>query len=860
MTNRRWLSLLAFPVILGFAPRESRAPAPSVDLSVIWNLETNFADGGGHRATFTIRNQGDTELTDDNWAMYWSMAPREIDQASITAPVTVEWISGDFYRMEPTDGFRLPPGAEITIRYQGRWGIIKESDAPVGLYVVFEGGDGHSQPYPVDDYVIAPFEGREQIDRGPGDQEPIPTAEWLFEQQASIAALPDDQVQLIVPMPQSLTRGSGTVTIDASTTVLYDSGLHAEARMLGTALDGILDGTVTVSEGVATGGTSINLRHRDVDVPGSYRLTASADGGVVIAGDPAGVFYGTQSLLALIPGEAFGQELPSVRIPAVQIDDAPAFQYRGMFLDVGRNFHSVTAVKRLLDAMAFYKLNALHINLSQDEGWRVEIAGLPELTEVGGFRGHTLDDAEYLHPSYGSGPFPDPSSSYGSGFYSREQYIDLVRYAAQRHITVIPEINVPGHSRAAVKAMEARYRRLMAEGEPELAEQYRLVDPDENSTYRSAQWYTDNVINVCRESAYTFITAVLDAMIDMHDAAGAPLRVYPTGGDEVPRGSWTGSPLCADYLRENPEVGNPRNLQKVYFRWITEYLMERDIRVAGWEEIAMTFTSDSTWIPNDEFAAVDALPYVWNSLWGDEDLGNRLANAGYDVILANVTNFYFDLAYNKDPREPGLYWGGFINTRDAFEFVPFDLFRSIRVDPSGAPYTDARLAGKEKLTDVGRTHILGLQAQLWSETIRGVDRLEYYYLPKMLGLAERAWYGQAPWGDIDDRQERDAAIDVAWNAFTNAVSLREFPRLDRMNGGYNYRLASPGVIIDDGRMTVNTAYPGLVVRYTTDGSMPTVSSPLYTAPVAIAGTVIMASTFDSRGRASLPTVAHVDEE
>ena len=124
-----------------------------------------------------------------------------------------------------------------------------------------------------------------------------------------------------------------------------------------------------------------------------------------------------------------------------------------------------------------------------------------------------------------------------------------------------------------------------------------------------------------------------------------------------------------------------------------------------------------------QFADGDAIPYIWNSLEGAEDLGNRLANAGYPVVLCNVTNFYFDLAYNKDPREPGLYWGGFINTTDAFEFVPYNLLRSVRADPGGRLYTDADFVGKERLTEAGRANVLGLQGQLWSETLRGQDRL-----------------------------------------------------------------------------------------------------------------------------------------
>jgi hexosaminidase len=149
-----------------------------------------------------------------------------------------------------------------------------------------------------------------------------------------------------------------------------------------------------------------------------------------------------------------------------------------------------------------------------------------------------------------------------------------------------------------------------------------------------------------------------------------------------------------------------------------------------------------------EFTGGGMLPYVWNSLGDNLDLGNRLANGGYPVILCNVDHFYFDLAYNHHPAEPGLYWGGFVNTRKAFEFIPFDVFKSVLADPYGIPFDPARdFTGLERLKPEARKNIIGLQGELWSETVKGGEMLEYYYLPKMLGLAERAWCGQAPWGN-----------------------------------------------------------------------------------------------------------------
>ncbi len=845
--------LLFIPLLVGCAPLDNQGGRHTLDLGVRWGLITNFAEGGGHRAQFTLRNNSDIVLTADNWEMYWSMSPREVKTESITAPVTIEWINGDFYVMKPREGFSLPPDTEVEIAYNGAGAVIKESDAPLGLYVILRDASGAHDIYTVNSST-ASFTTPEQINRGEGDEEPIPTPAWLFENHASISELPESQLQLIVPQPQSLTLRDGNFAIDANTSIRYDSGLQSEAELLTTFLNGILVEPLSAEEASSSSGNGIYLRLADVDVAGSYFLTISPDDGVLIVGDEAGVFYGSQSLKALIPPAHLGQINESVAVRALAITDAPAFGYRGMHLDVGRNFHSVESVKHLLDAMAFYKLNKLHLNLTEDEGWRIEIEALPELTRVGAFRGHTTDDSEHLQPSYGSGPFPDPTRGYGSGFYSREQYLDLLGYAWDRHIEVIPEVNVPGHARAAIKAMEHRYRRFMAEGNEVEAERYRLVDPADVSVYRSAQWYTDNVINVCSESAYGFLTTVIDEFVAMHRDAGAPLTMFHTGGDEVPGGAWARSPMCREYLEQHPEIENPRNLQKAYFNRINAYLVSKGLQTGGWEEVVMNFRENGSWVPNPEFSDRGVVPYIWNSLWGAEDLGNRLANAGYPVVFCNVTNFYFDLAYNKDPREPGLYWGGFIDTRDAFDFVPYDVFKSIKTGADGTPYTDRDFAGKEKLTAVGRRNIMGMQAQLWSETLKGQAMLEYYYLPKMLGLAERAWYGQAAWGEIADRARRDTAAREAWNAFANALGKREFPRLDRLYGGYNYRLAPPGARVVNNRLVVNTAYPGMVVRYTTDGSDPSAESELYAEPLEIGSGIIKLSTFDSRGRASLPTV------
>ncbi len=514
---------------------------------------------------------------------------------------------------------------------------------------------------------------------------------------------------------------------------------------------------------------------------------------------------------------------------------------------------------KLIDVMGFYKMNRLHLSLTNDEGWRIEIPSLPELTEIGGYRGYTADSKDHLIPAYGSGPGSDPEKGMGSGFLTREQFINILKYARLRHIEVIPEINFPGHARAAIYAMETRYDRLMKEGKMEEAEKFRLIDPEDQSVYNSAQNFNDNVVCVCKEAPFLFYETVVETIAGMYEEAGLELKLVHTGGDEVPAGSWTGSPLCKAFLESNPEIGTAGDLQVYFEKRLLEILSQRGLMMAGWEEIALRKDARGKWVPNTDFAGKGMLPYVWNSLGESLDLGNRVANAGYPVILCNVGNFYMDLAYTHHPAEPGLYWGGFVNTRRAYEFIPFNVFYSTLTDQYRRPFgPEEDFKEMESLKSGARGNIVGLQGQLWSETLRGSEMLEYYYLPKMLGLAERAWVGQPAWGEIGDRTQRVAAINDAWNEFANRIGQREMSRLDYIFGGYNYRLSPPGGEIREGMLHANIDFPGLTIRYSTDGSKPQMDSPLYTGPLKVSGTVSLRS-FDTRGRGSRVSVIDSDK-
>jgi hexosaminidase len=642
------------------------------------------------------------------------------------------------------------------------------------------------------------------------------------------------------------------VTIDERWEIHYQEGLDGEAAYLASTLEELLGERLPTTEGETPGERVIRLKTVPrLEVAGgsrrtgdeAYALIVSARSGIEVSGtDPAGVFYAIQSLRALLPVEAYGHIQDSITVDEVTVVDAPRFAYRGMHLDVARNFKSRQFVEKLLELMAFYKLNKFHFHLTDDEGWRFAVAALPELTEVGGRRGHTEDELDRLLPSYGSGPVPDPSSSNGTGYYTRDELIEILRYAAKRHIEVIPEIDFPGHARAAVKSMDARRHRLLAEGRADEAQEYALSDPEDRSQYRSAQGWTDNVIDVCHESSYRFVETVVDEIVSLYREAGAPLTTVHIGGDEVPDGAWQGSGACRTVVDSTDAT---IDLHGHFVGRVRRILDDRGLATAGWEEIALEAMADP------DRTDTELRVYAWNSVWGwgGEENAYRLANAGYPVVLSSASNLYFDLAYDKDPDEPGLYWAGFVDTRGPFEFTPHDLYKSARVDRMGNAIAPEVHLTSVRLTETGRSRILGIQGQLWGELTPDPASAEYMAFPKLLGLAERAWARQPAWARIEDPERRAVELETAWNRFANVLGQRELARLDSLAGGVHYRIPPPGAVIENGRLQANTAFPGLTIRYTTDGSEPDSGSTVYQGPVAVSGPVTV-RVFDSRGRGS----------
>ncbi|KPK82843.1 MAG: hypothetical protein AMS27_13850 [Bacteroides sp. SM23_62_1] len=847
--------ILAFLSISGCKGPAGRLPEEN-NIHISWELITNNqTERSFFTAEFVIINNSRFTFDSAGWVLYYNQLPRRIIQESIIGDVNVNHINGDLFCITPSKEFKLIPGDTARIRFDGRGWIINVSDTPQGLFFVFSDENNEELAcVPVKNYQVKPFPDLERVYPFVADM-PLPTPEWQYFVNQTTTRVGTDQLQKIIPSPVLMATSGRKVVIGEGVMVHYEEGLEGEAGILAKILENVFGKEPMVMKSSVSGPGIIALKVGEVNVNDrtkeAYKLESTPDRGIIITGsDNAGIFYGIQSLKALLPLEVFHKAQPELEIDALSISDAPAFEYRGMHLDLARNFNSKQTIMKLIEIMSFYKLNHLHLHLTDDEGWRLEIRNIPELTEVGGYRGHSMNGSVFLPPAYGSGPFADPETSYGSGYLSREDFIEILQFAHTRHVKVIPEINMPGHARAAIRAMEVRYHRLLREGMEEGAERFRLIDPSDTSNYSSAQNYNDNVVCVCKESVYTFYESVVEEIIEMYKDAGVPLTTIHTGGDEVPRGVWEGSPACNQFLFNNPSVGGITNLQAYFFGRIAEILEEHGLIAAGWEEVAMRSLGGDEWEPNPELIGHQVFPYVWNSLDENLDLGYRLANGGYPVILCNVTNFYFDLACNHQPEEPGLYWGGYVDTRKAFEFIPFDFFRSSFINTRGQPFNpEVDFKDMERLKPEAKENILGLQGQLWSETIRGQEMAEYLYLPKMIGLAERAWVGQTEWASIPDVEERIKAIDKDWNIFANTIGQRELPRLDYIFGGFRYRIPPPGAVIQDGQLYANITFPGLEIRYTTDESEPTNRSTLYENPVSVTGTVKL-KAFDTRGRGS----------
>ena len=565
----------------------------------------------------------------------------------------------------------------------------------------------------------------------------------------------------IVPYPNHLETGRGTyrvtdrpVTCDSRTDERTQRAVVGFAARLATVTGGT--NPVTVADEVPASGIRFVT---DESLPAEgYELNVDGEGIEVRASQFPGFLYALQSLEQLLPAAVYGTEpAPDAawEVPCVKIADAPRFAYRGMHLDVARHFFSVDEVKRYIDVMAIHKLNTLHWHLTDDQGWRIEIKRYPELTAVGSIRKATVVRKEW--GTYDGTPY--------GGFYTQDEIRDVVKYAADRGVTVIPEIDLPGHMLAALTA----YPELGCTGGP-----YEVW----------GRWgVADDVLCPGREKTFEFLEGVLTEVMELF-----PSEYIHIGGDECPKVRWEKCPRCQAKIRQlglkdDGEHTAEHYLQSYVTDRIGKFLAQHGRRIIGWDEIL------------EGRAPSNAVVMSWRGSEG----GIAAAKLGHDVIMTPNSHFYFDYYQSLDTDAEPFGIGGYIPMEQVYSYDP----------------------AFPELTPEQQKHILGVQANLWTEYVLSDEHLEYMLLPRLAALSEVQWC-------LPETKD--------WNRFIGSFRMDEI--YSQM--GYEFAkhifgvTASYAVDPEKGGVVMTlTTQGGAPIRYTLDGSDPTASSPLYKAPVTI---------------------------
>ena len=856
MINKKWVSpastkisvLFIFCILVLYSKIRAQAFDPR-NLAISIVTTSNIYEGKKQgQANLIITNKLKQKVPATGWKIYFN-SKNGLTLPATETRFTLNQSNGNLFQLTPKDSFKgIPAGDNIKMEIVFDGQILNKNDQPEGFYFVWD--NKPTKGINIKDLTITPLP-LQAVDGAIVSD----FASIIYKKNESLEKISAENLTGILPTPVSYQINTSSFLLKNTVQISTNGLFNKEAKLLGDDLYILLGKKIMFSPTVIAGNT-ISLRKKDGIAAEGYELTVNGEGIIIAASTPTGIFYGIQSLKSLLPLTAWDKvkNKKPIVVPGVFITDVPRFGYRGFMLDVARNFQTKKEILRVLDLMALYKLNTFHFHLTEDEGWRIEIDGLPELTNIGSKRGHTLDEQTNMPAAYGSGALTD--SLYGSGFYTKKDFIEILRYATARHIKVIPEIETPGHARAAIKAMDERYNRLMKQGRETEALQYFLRDMKDESVYTTAQSLHDNVMDVALPSTYTFIDKVVSEVVKLYHQAGAPITTIHLGGDEVPSGVWQKSPDHIALIKNVPAIKDVDGIWYYYISKVNNILKTKGLTLSGWEEIAfkkIMIDGKKTVIPNPDFVKDDMKLYVWNNLTGSEDLAYRMANAGYKVVLTFVTNFYFDMAQYKTYDEPGYYWGGYTDLEKTFRFIPFDYLKNVETGLDGKPADRAYFNNKEQLTAKGKENIIGVQGAMWSETLKGPKQMEYMILPRLTALAENAWAKNPEWATEIDTVKSADLYNKAWLKYNQQLGLRELPRLDKYAGGFNYRIPFAGAVVKDGKVIANVQFPNLTIRYTTNGQEPTITSSIYREPITEKG-IIKIKVFNKVGRGGNVTV------
>ena len=779
-----------------------------------------------------IENNSLMDLKGGAWELHWNQMKGFVKAQSLAEGIDFEWINGaHYFVLKFGKQWKLPPGESIQFSMQQQGIMDRIAMGPVGVFIVQE-----QQTTAVATQVQwKQAKGLESLK--------IPTAQDRYATMEGLKKLEKTELNWIVPTPNHLFFDGSFRNKDSLWSVDLDEQFSQQKKRLSPLVDSIFEIKTVWDQ---SSNANFLIRYDPAQKSEAYQLTIAKNIITLNASDYSGIVYALQSLRQIITTTA----IEGLEWPLIKVDDSPRFGYRGFLLDIARNFYGPKKIKEVLDLMGLFKLNRLDFRLTDDEGWRLEIPDLPELTDIGAKRGYSMEQKDRLIPMYGSGA---DGGITGNGYLKRIEFIELLKFAHQRAIKIMPQISFPSHARAAIKAMDQRYENPQVHENKDEIKSYQLSDPDDQSKYRSAQNYNDNIICICQESAYHFYEKVVDEILAMYKEAEVPIDLFSIGADELPYGVWTASPICQDFIANNTlGISNVNDLYQYNLKRLKSILEKRNLTMAGWEDILLDHSEKSqeeTQIKLEHFN-YEVIPYVWNNSWGEarEDMIYKFANLGFKTVMSNSSAFYFDMTDDKDMENFGLNWSGYVDYRDAWGTDPENVFANYSLNKKHG-ITPEYILQKEKLQADKKNNLLGIQSQLWTETVRSASIFDELLSPNLSVFSERAWSARPHWMNFNNAEEQIIAMNLDWNLFANMLGQRSLPMLNSIYGTIEYDLPKPGAIIENGMLKIRVPFPGLKVRYTTNGLVPNQNDKLYQKPILIPeNSKITLRTFDLSGR------------
>jgi hexosaminidase len=507
----------------------------------------------------------------------------------------------------------------------------------------------------------------------------------------------------IIPRPAEIKMGKGFFTITTETAIAYDQFSESAAFFLNEYLNKVYGFKLRTTMHNRENKKAIYLMYgNDKEKKGSYIFDCTKNS-IIIGGSSEGMFYGIQSLIQLLPIQNQKSKTQNIQlsIPQLSITDYPRFAYRGMHLDVSRHFFPVDFIKKYIDYLALHKFNTFHWHLTDDQGWRIEIKKYPKLTEVGAWRNGTI---------IGRYPGNDNDAIKYGGFYTQKQIKEIVKYAADRYITVVPEIEMPGHASAAIAA----YPELSCfPNEPTKIPNEWISTASKNAKTKLVQetWGVFEDVFAPTETTFSFLQNVLDEVMPLF-----PSKYIHIGGDECPKESWKRSDFCQNLIKEKG-LKDEHELQSYFIQRMEKYVNSKGKNIIGWDEIL-----EGGLAPNATVMS-----------WRGEKGGIEAAKQKHNVIMTPGSHCYFDHSQSKN--EDSVTIGGYLPIEKVYAYNPVP----------------------KELNAEQAKFILGAQANLWTEYIRHQSKVEYMIFPRMLALSEVLWSDTTGrnWDEFEPRLMRE---------------------------------------------------------------------------------------------------------